>query len=267
MLEEVSLLDPNLLAEMVWEDPDGEAYCQSLPESLNRLTCRLLQEEEFWIGVDAAGHRYGTINGSDTGGTYFDIHRQPHGTGDSEHIVRISKRVELVLGKPVKMYVTDRWEVDVTNGYLLIGLRGQCLTDDCVTENDTKEHVGVLRISGLPPLYDIVTTYEPSGLLSFTVPRHPEGLLAGDQFDMYSGAVSSLPDLAQAVPFACDVASGQGPGYRVRVLDTLPSPAAGQAAYFLTAATHAGQKRAGRMRTSGGLAGRNADLLPPCPES
>jgi len=268
LLEEVTIVDLNLTAEMAWENSDAPAYCASQPLNLDRLSCDVIEtpeEEEFWIGVDAAGNRYGTINGTNTFGTVYEIHRRNQGTGNSEVILTISKRVEEVLGKPVKLFISKGWEVDLVNGYLLLGLYGDCHTDDCLAEGDTKEHVGVVRISGLPPLIDILTTYEPSGLLTFTTPYHPQGLPAGDRYDMYTGDVATLADLAMANPFACDVASGQLPGYRVRVLDTVPSPVAGHADYFLTAVTHGTERRAGRKSVPGGLAARDASLLPGCP--
>ena len=124
LLDEVTVIDTNLAAEIVWELHDTKTYCQSSPQNLDRLQCAVLAPDEFWIGVDPVGNRYGVIVTTDQNGTFFDIYRRPVGTGFNHHIVRITKRVEVVFGKPVKLFATGRWEIDPTNGWLLVGIRG-----------------------------------------------------------------------------------------------------------------------------------------------
>lgn len=264
-LDEVMIFDPDLSVEMLWELTDAKTYCESPPANLDLLACRILDPDEFWIGVDAVGNRYGTINSVDPTGTFFDIYRRPVGSSLGVPIVRITKRVEIVIGEPVKLFAAGRWEVDLTNGFLLVHLRGQCLMSNCVAEGDTTEHLGLLRVSGLPPLFEIVNSYEPSGILSFTVPRHPEGLNTGDRYDLYVGDVTSLTDLSQAAPLACDIAAGKQPGNRIRIADPLPDPGPGQARYYLTSVTSGTKRRAGRRTEGGMLVGRDTRLLPSCP--
>lgn len=264
LLDEVIVIDPNLTAELVWEMTDTKTYCQSSPPNLDRLACQEILPDEFSIGVDASGNRYGMIVKVEPLGTFFDIYRRPAGTSFNHHIVRVTKRVELVVGQPIKMFPVGSWEVDVTNGVLLIGLKGECFTAACSLANDTVEHLAVVRITGLPALLDVFESYQPPSSLSFNLPVHPEGLPSGDRYDVYHGDLASLPDLSQAQSLACDVAAGKNVGERVEVADTLPDPAAGEARYYLTAISSGIEKRAGRTRQGGGLTGRSAASLPPC---
>ena len=264
LLEEVSIIDPNLSAEVVWELSDSKTYCQSSPQNLDRLACQVILVDDFWIGVDAAGHRYGTLTAIEPLGDFFDIHRRPSGTAFSHHIVRITKRVEPVPAEVTKLSIAGRWEVDVSGGALLIGLQGQCLDVDCVAAGDTEEHVALIRITGLPSLLEVANSYVPPSALSFRVPQLPEGLPSGDRFDLYTGDVGSLPDLFQALPLACDVAAGTVVGDRVEVPDPLPDPPPGQGRYYLTAVTSGLERRAGRERMAGILVGRSVTGLLTC---
>lgn len=262
--DEVTVIDPNLVAETVWEMTDTKTYCQSSPPNLDRLICQENIPDEFIIGVDAVGNRYGMIVAIEPLGTFFDIYRRPVGTSFNNHIVRITKRVELVVGEPIKMFAVGRWEIDVTNGWLLIGLKGECFTDACTAASDNVEHLSVIRITGLPALLDVIESFQPASTLSFRLPVHPEGLGAPDRYDVYSGVLSSLPDLSQAQPFKCDAAAGKGAGDRVNIIDTLPEPPPGTARYYLTAITAGLERRAGRTRQGAVLTGRAATSLPAC---
>ena len=113
--DEVTVIDPNLVAETVWEMTDTKTYCQSSPPNLDRLICRENVPDEFTIGVDALGNRYGVIVTIEPLGTFFDIYRRPVGTSFNNHIIRITKRVEVVVGKPIKMFAVGNWEIDVTS--------------------------------------------------------------------------------------------------------------------------------------------------------
>ena len=99
LLDEVAVMDPNLTASLVWELTDTKTYCQSSPPDLDRLACREILPDEFPIGLDALGNRYGIIVTVEALGTFFDLYRRPAGTTFNHHIARITKRVELVVGK------------------------------------------------------------------------------------------------------------------------------------------------------------------------
>ena len=51
---------------------------------------------------------------------------------------------------------------------------------------------------------------------------------------------------------------------RLSVADNLPTPAAGQGYYYVTAVTHQGQTRYGRQVGGGVLSGRDPAVLPEC---
>ncbi len=266
LLEEVTLVQPGLTAELVWELIDTKVYCESGPPGLDRLACAVAPDPgEFWIGLDAAGNRYGTINGSNTTGVYFDIYRRPAGSRFDQHLVRITKRVEPTFGQVTKLFAANAWQVDATNGTMLIGLLGSCFSTACVAQGDTTDHMALIRISGLPTLFDLQLTYVPSGAIAFNVPARPEGLAGADRFDVYHGDAASLPDLSLARSLACDVAPGALPGMIVQVTDTLPDPAAGRLRYYLVTVTDDAARRAGRRWTGPAPTGRPASLLPDCP--
>lgn len=264
--DEVVAIDPNLTVELVWELINSKTYCQSEPTNLDRLSCAIVPDPaEFWIGMDAAGNRYGTINGIDAAGDYFDIYRRPAGTKQSEHIVRITKRKEPVFGEVTKLQVTSGWEIDQTAGTLLIGLTGSCFSAACTAQADTTDHLAVIRITGLPTLFDLALSYQDPAELSIRIPVRPEALPTTDRIDVFYGAVASLADLSSALSLTCNVAGSAGPGDTVSVTDSLPDPAAGEARYYLAAVTSGLDRRAGRRRTTGVLQGRHAAVLPTCP--
>src|SRR5688572_4037045 len=81
LFNEVVVIDPQLSANLVWELIHSKTYCQSMPANLDRLSCAIQPDPaELWFGLDAAGNLYGTINGADAAGEYFDIYRRPAGT-------------------------------------------------------------------------------------------------------------------------------------------------------------------------------------------
>jgi len=264
--DEVAAVDPDLTVELVWELINSKTYCQSAPTSLDRLSCAIVPDPaEFWIGLDAAGNRYGTINGVDAAGDYFDIYRRPAGTKLSEHIVRITKRKEPVFGEVTKLQVTSGWEIDQTAGTLLIGLTGSCFSAACTAQADTTDHLAVIRITGLPTLFDLALSYQDPAEISILMPVRPEALPSTDRIDVFYGDVASLVDLSSALPLTCDVAGSAEPGDTVSVADPLPDPAAGEVRFYLAAVTSGVDRRAGRQRTSGLLQGRHAAVLPVCP--
>jgi hypothetical protein len=265
ILDEVTVLDPSLTAEVIWEMPSAKTYCESLPESLDRLDCALRVPEEFWIGVDAAGNRYGAIKTEQLdGSTFFEIHRRPRGTPLSEPVLRVTARVEPVFGQPTKLQVAGSWEVDAAQGDLLLSFRGQCLSAACAAESDVEEHLATLRVGGLPELFDIACSFVPSGALSCRVPAVPEGLPTGSSLDVYSGELASLPDLSQAEPLGCDVAPYALPGEYLTFVDPRPDPPPGTGRYYLVVTVAGAERRAGRQRVDGQFSGREANALPGC---
>ena len=134
-----------------------------------------------------------------------------------------------------------------------------------MAEMDTREHLALVRVTGLPSLLAVVLTYDPGGALSIRLPALPEGLPTGDFYDLYAGGVAGLPDLSLAQVLACDFATGLSPGDTAVVADPLPDPPANQPRYYLVAVTSGAERRAGREQINGVLQGRDATALPSCP--
>ena len=263
--DEVTVVAPGLTAELVWEIINAKTYCQSNPANLDRLSCATVPDPgELWAGLDAAGNGYGTINGVDALGEYFDVHRRPVGTKLSQHVVRITKRKEPVFGQITKLALTSDWKIDQTSGVLLIGLFGSCLSSACAAQGDTTDHMGVIRITGLPTLFDLALSYQSPASLTLRMPVRPEGLPSADRVDLYYGPVAALSNLSTASPLACNVAPGALPGAQVTVSDPLPNPPAGQARFYVASVTHGADVRAGRRYTNGAYQGRNTSGLPAC---
>lgn len=264
LLDEVTILDPAVTVGVDFEMPFARSYCDSLPQNLDRLECEILQIEDLWFGVDGAGNRYGMVSAADPNGTYFDIMRRPPGTQNSEPVLRITKRVEVIFGQPIKLQITGRWTVDPANGEMILTFRGQCLTALCASQSDDEEHMGALRVSGLPGLFEIAASYVPPGTVSFLLPAVPEGLRTGSRLDIYAGSLGTLPDLGQAQLLLCDAAAGLKPGDLVNLADPLGDPAPGQGRYYLAAVVSGTERRAGRRLDGGTLVGRDPSGLPVC---
>ena len=126
------------------------------------------------------------------------------------------------------------------------------------------DSVAVLRISGLPTLFDLALTYQPPSGLALRMPVRPEALPTADSVDVYYGPAAALSDLSSAVPLACDVAASAGPGDVVTIADPLPNPPVGQGRYYVAAVTSGADRRAGRRTLNGGLVGRTTTGLPAC---
>jgi len=264
--DELQVVGPGLTAEVVWEIIDSKVYCQSLPLNLDRLSCTTIPDPgEFWFGLDAAGNSYGTINGVDAAGEYFDVYRRPARTHLSQQILRLTKRKEPVFGQVTKIQFTPGSVVEPTGGTLLLALTGSCLSSACAAQGDTTDHIALIRVTGLPTLFDLALTYEPPSGIALRIPARAEALPTMDRVDLYYGPAPALGNLATASPLACDVAPGATPGSIVTVSDTLPSPAVGQARYYVAAVTSGVDRRAGRRGSNGVLSGRETAGLAVCP--
>ncbi len=264
LLNEVRVLDPSVVVQMDFEMPAAKSYCESLPENLDRLECELSQIEDFWFGVDGAGNRYGVVSAADANGTWFDIMRRPPGSQSNEPVLRVTKRVEIIFGKPIKLQITGRWTVDPANGEMTLTFRGQCLTTLCASQNDDEEHMGTIRVTGLPGLFEIAASYIPPGTVSFLLPAVPEGLPTGSRLDIYAGPLGTLPDLGLAQLLLCNAAAGLKPGDLVNITDPLGDPASGEGRYYLAAVVSGAERRVGRRMLGGMLVGRDPSGLPIC---
>ena len=119
---------------------------------------------------------------------------------------------------------------------------------------------------GFTTTFDIFQSYEPtSGPISFRVPYMPEGFPAADYFDTYYGDLTTVGDWSEAQPLQCGFpATSPSVGDYIEVPDSLPELEVGQGRYYVTAVSHQGQRRYGRKRLEGVLAGRDSLQLPDC---
>jgi hypothetical protein len=58
----------------------------------------------------------------------------------------------------------------------------------------------LVKATLVPPLLDIILSYQPPSTLSFNVPVRPEGMPGADSFSVYAGDVRAAADLSQATP-------------------------------------------------------------------
>ncbi|HKQ97020.1 MAG TPA: hypothetical protein VJV75_04020 [Candidatus Polarisedimenticolia bacterium] len=264
--DEVTVTGSGLTAEVVWEIINAKTYCQNAPANLDRVMCTTVPDPgEFWFGLDAAGNSYGTVTATDAAGEYYDVHRRPAGTHLSQAILRITKRKEPVFGQVTKIQFALGSMIDQTSGTLLLALTGSCLSTLCNAQGDTTDHLALLRVTGLPTLFDLALTYQPPNGLALKIPTRAEALPTMDRVDFYYGPAPALGNLATATPLACNVAPGAQPGSVVTVVDPLPPPALGQARYYEAVVTSGAERRAGRRGTNGVMTGRVTTGLPACP--
>ena len=176
------------------------------------------------------------------------------------------------LGRPPCFFPADRggeagWfgdlSFDPVNGRLLVGLRSLSTGVGCSPANESWYF---LAFSGFTTILDLFDSFEPrASALGCRVPQRPEGLRAADRFDTYWGQVSRPLDLSQAHPLQCAYPDHQPQvGEYLTYPDAAPTPAPGQAVYYLTSVTYQGETRAGRRTLDGRLSGRDVSRLPTC---
>jgi hypothetical protein len=121
-------------------------------------------------------------------------------------------------------------------------------------------------ITGFTPLFDVLQSFTPQPTtLGFRVPFMPEGMGGADHFATYWGSLTHPIDFTQAHPLQCSYPSTPPKvGDYLTVADTVPTPAPGQAVYYITATTYQGQTRYGRKSSGGKLTGRDPAVLPGC---
>lgn len=179
---------------------------------------------------------------------------------------------------------------DAVNGRLLVGLdshqsgcnrcsydpfRPCSLPNNCGTWGDCVEawrYPGssttrwVAAIDGFATLFEVLESYRPdSGDFGYATPWKPDGLPAADRFDTYWGHVARPLDLSQAHPLQCAYPDHQPQaGEYLSYPDAAPTPAPGQAVYYITSVSYQGRTRAGRQAIDGTLRGRDASALPAC---
>ena len=155
--------------------------------------------------------------------------------------------------------------MDLTSGRLMVGQGVSC----GVTAGANCNYQGGCRLSamtGFPTLFEVLQSYTPEpAAFGFRVPYMPEGMAGADHFDTYWGNLAHPLDFPQAHPLQSNYpAAPPHVGDYLTVADTVPTPAPGQGAYYVTSATYQGARRYGRKTTAGHLSGRDPAVLPVC---
>ena len=155
---------------------------------------------------------------------------------------------------------------NIHTGEIFVSMR--VIGEDRSTNPTQIEYDNIIpcRLSGFTRLFDVMASFNPSAAgFSLRVPAHPEALAAADRFDTYWGNVSRPLDLSHAHPLQCAYPDHQpAAGEYLTFPDAAPTPAPGNAVYYLTSVTYQGQTRAGRKALDGRLSGRDASRLPAC---
>jgi len=199
---------------------------------------------------------------------YFEIERRD--ALGSEVIARVPWCVELA-DPTHDGQLTNILNIgaDSVNGRLFIGvdaaLHNTCSLTDSTCAYGT-EQSGIVVISGLPPLVDIITTYQPMGAVSMIAPKHPEGLLSADRLQLYAGRLRDLPNFGNAIPVACSLpfSGPPKPGDLISLADPLTTPAIGEGNYFVVGVEQAGVRRFGRQYVHGVMSGRDPAAFAAC---
>jgi hypothetical protein len=153
--------------------------------------------------------------------------------------------------------------VDVVNGYLYVVVEFW-RTSGCDQQVWLRDYF--VKVAGPPALLDVVLSYQPPATLSWNVPAKPFALPGANAFSVYTGSLTTVSDLAMAIPLVCEVPAGRAPipGEVLTAADSLPDPTAGDGRYYLATAIYQGQTRAGRSNIAGQLHGRMATRLSGC---
>jgi hypothetical protein len=152
---------------------------------------------------------------------------------------------------------------DPVNGSLYFAVYAERACGGNATEPG---HYGIVKLSGLPTVLDLIISYQPSGNISWTTPKYPEGLPAADRYQVFTGRVADLPIFSRATLVSCDFPGGHipSPGEYETITDPLGTPPIGQASYVIVGVESAGQRRFGRQFVDGLVSGRDPAQFPAC---
>jgi len=136
--------------------------------------------------------------------------------------------------------------------------------DIAVQGSFSEGNPALIRVSGLPRLLDVFTTYTPTAQVAVSPAKFPDGLHQPlEAQDLVTGDVATLPDFSRAarVCGAVPIPTGTDP---VLIPDPIGEPAVGHSLYFLVANRGLSETSMGRFHVAGGLGGRQVSTLPAC---
>ena len=269
LADQIQILKPGFM-KSVFQDLGPQSPCESssLKDTRSMMSSFLCQglkvAAHAGSGVGALGDFYqivktvdgatGTVctNAGMPDNVVYEVQRRTEST--VEAIVQVPHCVEL---EDTAYQTTEmlNMAVDNINGSLYLATQSSLFNGGPVMEQ-----YGIVKISGLPTLLDIIPTFQPAaGTLSWITPKHPEALPAADRFQVYVGDVRAPGDLSGPVPFDCSVpdTGSPEPGEYISILDSRPDPPVGEATYVIIGVEHEGERRFGRQQIGGVLAGRD----------
>jgi hypothetical protein len=259
LLDAVELVDPALTKSLPYQVPGG---CPG--PSLN-WACAPGPNHDFEVlGADAAGSVY-AVTGAEylddgCGGRYrWRLNRTgPDGTVHELARLHISGWLPPPCTGDFR-FAYPALKIDLVHGALLIGVSGSPSIGAPPWEG------GVIRIDGLPKLFDTLLTFIPGQqAMNILTPAHPDGFRSADSLQVWTGNVRSMPDWSQAEALTCAAAVSPAPGQIVSVPDTLPDPVVGEGRYYLVASQSGADRRLGRQYVDGAFSARTPAGLPVC---
>jgi hypothetical protein len=268
VLDAVMVVDPSLTVSAKWATTSTPA-CASLPPESAWVCYSAGQLGNLDIGEDARGYHYAIGSIVQVPDTVADTFGWPllrfNSVDRIETIAYIlSQRCRggvQCSGPDTFTYSSfgagSRISFDIVDGTITLGVYANY-------DNNDGTQAGVIKISGLPRLFDTFLTYLPGGQLSAFMPVHPDGFRSADSIQVWTGDVRSMPDWSQAQPLTCDAATNPAPGQVVTVADTLPDPALGHGRYYLITSVSGLDRRLGRQYVNGAFSARDPASLPVC---
>ena len=284
-LDLVTLVEPGLSKAIVWHWDDQESgnFCSSSNgiDEAKQATCWEWPDasgaKPAYLGTDAAGARYFVGQRVKLGSSnrWHGVWREspafdPDGVGGvstDELILEIPDLVNSVTpegdDRQDSSDLRQGWSFDEINGCIYLSLTYSIGTCCPSGSSQSESGRGVIRVCGLPTVAALMQSFETANMLSFRVPRFPNGLVGADWFDTYYGDLTNPLTLSNAQPLQCGYPANRPNAGDYVTIDSMPAPDPGEGVYVLTAARYQAERRLGRQSSGGQLTGR-ADGLPEC---
>jgi hypothetical protein len=259
-------LAPGITVSLVRQEstnPDGSCIGDDLWEC-NNGTQQVIAVSG---GTDAVGNIYFLHGGNSSDGRDGAYLRRLASSGLEDIVANLildicNSDCAIGLGGVETRFSFSNQRFDVVNGDLLLAVFG--MHRDAFTSQFSDWTAGIVRIGGLPTLFDTLLTFAPGGQLAALMPAHPDGFRSADSIQIWTGDVRSMRDWSLAKPLTCEAATNPAPGQVVTVADTLADPALDHGRYYITASVNGTDRRLGRQYVDGAFSARNPATLPVC---
>lgn len=185
ILDDVTILEPRLSAELIWEaSVESSGVCSTSTElfdDVREVDCGPSFSAAAWIGFDILGGQFGIFR--EPGGR-FAIHKRTSGTMDSIPQLRIG-----VEGSRRDIDIRHVL-LDQANGNILITFFSFCRAGG-LNCTEGVELAGIVRVTGLPTISDVAPEGPPG-------PPGPGGPPGPSGMDADESRVLSLESLVAA---------------------------------------------------------------------